>query len=354
MQRLFGSEFRMPLVVLACLAVGAIPGWSIMWVLAIVIGLGKIIWDSIGKIRNGKYSLDYIAFLAMIVSLPAEQYLAGAIVALMITGGEALDEYAAMRAESALRSLAERIPKRCIVRLPDGSTAEKPIQTISKNEVIIVKPNELIPLDGVLRSDEALLNEANLTGEALPFTIARNTFIKSGNVNIGELIEISVEGSFETSTYMRIVRLVEDAKKHQAYVVRLAEKVNFPFTDLALLLAGGAFLFSDELSRVLALLVIATLCPLTIGEPYLISIEKKAGGRSENNILSIAAAIEFHSIHPLARAISAARTTKKAPVLEAHGVVETIGNGIAGTVDGVRFSVSKATQSGREGMVLSL
>ena len=93
---------------------------------------------------------------------------------------------------------------------------------------------------------------------------------------------------------------------------------------------------------------------LTLGEPDLISIEKKAGGRSENNILSIAAAIEFHSIHPLARAISAARTTKKAPVLEAHGVVETIGNGIAGTVDGVRFSVSKATQSGREGMVLSL
>src|SRR3989344_1373789 len=399
MHRLFGSEFRMPLVVLACLAVGAIPGWSIMWVLAIAIGLGKITWDSIGKIRNGKYSLDYIAFLAMIVSLPAEQYLAGAIVALMITGGEALDEYAAMRAESALRSLAERIPKRCIVRLPDGSTAEKPIQTISKNEVIIVKPNELIPLDGVLRSDEALLNEANLTGEALPVTIARNTFIKSGNVNIGELIEISVEGSFETSTYMRIVRLVEDAKKHQAYVVRLAEKVNFPFTALALLLAGGAFLFSDELSRALAVLVIATPCPLiiaapvafigglsraarkniivkrpvtlelldrvtvvffdktgtlTLGEPDLISIEKKAGGRSENNILSIAAAIEFHSIHPLARAISAARTTKKAPVLEAHGVVETIGNGIAGTVDGVRFSVSKATQSGREGMVLSL
>src|SRR3989344_5326192 len=201
MHRLFGSEFRMPLVVLACLAVGAIPGWSIMWVLAIAIGLGKITWDSIGKIRNGKYSLDYIAFLAMIVSLPAEQYLAG---------------------------------------------------------VIIVKPNELIPLDGVLRSDEALLNEANLTGEALPVTIARNTFIKSGNVNIGELIEISVEGSFETSTYMRIVRLVEDAKKHQAYVVRLAEKVNFPFTALQLLLAGGAFLFSDELSRALAVLVIAT------------------------------------------------------------------------------------------------
>ena len=399
MQRLFGSEFRMPLVVLACLAVGAIPGWSIMWVLAIVIGLGKIIWDSIGKIRNGKYSLDYIAFLAMIVSLPAEQYLAGAIVALMITGGEALDEYAAARAESALRSLAERIPKHCTVRLSDGSTVEKPIQSMSKNEIIIVKPNELIPLDGVLRSDEALLNEANLTGEALPVTIARNTFIKSGSVNIGALIEISVEGSFETSTYMRIVRLVEDAKKHQAHVVRLAEKVNFPFTALALLLAGGAYLFSDELSRALAVLVIATPCPLiiaapvafigglsraarkniivkrpvtlelldrvtvvffdktgtlTLGEPDLISIEKKSGERSENNILSIASAIEFHSIHPLARAVSAARAVRKVPVLEAHGVVETIGKGIAGTVDGVRFSVSKATQSEKEGIVLSL
>lgn len=399
MQRLFGSEFRMPFVILVCLAAGAIPGWSILWVIAIAIGLGKIIWDSIGKIRNGKYSLDYIAFLAMIVSLPAEQYLAGAIVALMITGGEALDEYAASRAERALRSLAERIPKHCTVRLPNGSTVEKPIQSISKNEIIIVKPNELVPLDGVLRSDEALLNEANLTGEALPVTVVRNTFIKSGSVNIGELIEISVEGSFETSTYMRIVRLVEDAKKHQAHVVRLAEKVNFPFTAIALLLAGGAYLFSDELSRALAVLVIATPCPLiiaapvafigglsraarkniivkrpvtlelldrvtvvffdktgtlTLGEPDLISIKKMSGERSENSILSIAAAIEFHSIHPLSRAISAARATRKTPVLEAHGVVETIGKGIAGTVDGVRFSVSKATQSEEEGIVLSL
>jgi len=267
MQRLFGSEFRMPFVILVCLAAGSIPDWSFMWILAIIIGLGKITWDSVGKIRNGKYSLDYIAFLAMIVSLPAEQYLAGAIVALMITGGEALDEYAAARAESALRSLAERIPKHCTVRLPDGSTVEKPIQSVSKNEIIVVKPNELIPLDGVLRSDEALLNEANLTGEALPVTIVRNTFVKSGSVNIGALIEISVEGSFETSTYMRIVRLVEDAKKHQAHVVRLAEKVNFPFTALALLLAGGAYLFSDELSRALAVLVIATPCPLIIAAP---------------------------------------------------------------------------------------
>src|SRR3989344_1482698 len=329
MQRLFGSEFRMPLVVLACLAVGAIPGWSIMWVLAIAIGLGKITWDSVGKIRNGKYSLDYIAFLAMIVSLPAEQYLAGAIVALMITGGEALDEYAAARAESALRSLAERIPKHCTVRLSDGSTVEKPIQSISKNEIIIVKPNELIPLDGVLRSDEALLNEANLTGEALPVTIARNTFIKSAP---GVLVSATPCPLIIAAPVAFIGRLSRAARKN----IIVKRPVTLELLDRV------TVVFFDKTGT------------LTLGEPDLISIEKKAGVRSENNILSIAAAIEFHSIHPLARAISAARTTKKAPVLEAHGVVETIGNGIAGTVDGVRFSVSKATQSGREGMVLSL
>ena len=402
MQSIFRPEFRMPLAVLLCLALGALlpsPFGGYFWALGTLIGLAKITWDSFEKIREGKYSLDYIAFLAMVVALFADQYLAGAVVALMITGGESLDEYASARAESALRKLVERIPKSCVVRMPDGSTTEKPIQEVREGEVIVIRPNELVPLDGTLQSPQALLNEANLTGEPLPMTLVKGTFIKSGNVNVGETIELAVEGGFATSTYMRIVHLVDEAKKHQAPVVRLAERVNFPFTAIALLLAGGAYLLTGEIARALAVLVIATPCPLiiaapvafigglsraarkniivkrpatleelsrvgvvffdktgtlTLGEPRLSAIERHDTSRSETEVLSIAAAIEFHSIHPLARATLTARAARNTPILEAKNVVETIGKGIAGDVSGSRFTITKSPLAATGGILLSL
>ena len=356
---IYRKEFRFPLAVLGLLAAGILSPFDEFWILAILLGLGKIIYDSVGKIREKNYSLDYLALLAMIVSLFADQYLAGAVVALMITGGEALDEYASLRAEGALRGLAERIPKSCVVRLADGTTSDKPIQEVGNGEIIIVRPNELVPLDGNLVSASALLNEANLTGEALPVSFWRGTYIKSGSVNVGETIEISVEGKFQDSTYMRIVHLVDEAKKHQARIVKLAERVNFPFTAAALLLAGGAYALSGELSRALAVLVIATPCPLiiaapvafigglsraarrniivkrpttlellsraqiiffdktgtlTLGEPLLVRVEASGKEKSELDLLGIAAAIEFHSIHPLARAILSARRERNAPM----------------------------------------
>ncbi len=396
---IYRKEFRFPLAVLGLLIAGAFSPLSGLWILAILIGLGKIIYDSVGKIREKNYSLDYLALLAMAVSLFAEQYLAGAVVALMITGGEALDEYASLRAEGALRGLAERIPKSCVVLLADGTVIEKPIQEIKSGDVIIVRPNELVPLDGNLVSASALLNEANLTGEALPLSFWRGTYIKSGSVNVGETIEIAVAGEFRNSTYMRIVHLVDEAKKHQARIVKLAERVNFPFTAAALLMAGGAYALSGELSRALAVLVIATPCPLiiaapvafigglsraarrniivkrpttlellsraqiiffdktgtlTLGEPSLARIEAIGKEKNELEILGIAAAIEFHSIHPLARAILSARKERNAPMLVSRNVIETIGRGIAGIVNGKKYTIAKAEGTKQGGIVLAI
>jgi len=396
---IYRKEFRFPLAVLGLLAAGILSPFDEFWILAILLGLGKIIYDSVGKIREKNYSLDYLALLAMIVSLFADQYLAGAVVALMITGGEALDEYASLRAEGALRGLVERIPKSCVVRLADGTTSDKPIQEVGNGEIIIVRPNELVPLDGNLVSASALLNEANLTGEALPVSFWRGTYIKSGSVNVGETIEISVEGKFQDSTYMRIVHLVDEAKKHQARIVKLAERVNFPFTAAALLLAGGAYALSGELSRALAVLVIATPCPLiiaapvafigglsraarrniivkrpttlellsraqiiffdktgtlTLGEPLLVRVEASGKEKSELDLLGIAAAIEFHSIHPLARAILSARRERNAPMFVSRNVVETIGRGIAGIVNGKKYTIAKAEGAAEGGIVLAI
>lgn len=397
MKNLLRKEFRSPLLVLMLLIAGAFSSQS-FWTVAVIIGIAKISWDSFQKIRARNYSLDYIALLAMVVSLVAEQYLAGAVIALMITGGEALEDYASARAESALRGLAERIPKSCITRAPDGTTSEKPVQDVASGEIIIIRKNEIIPLDGILLSGKALLNEANLTGEALPVAFSRGTFIKSGTINIGETLEISVEGGFETSTYMRIVHLVEEAKKHKARIVRLAEKMNFPFTLATLALATASYFFSGELSRALAVLVIATPCPLiiaapvafigglsraarrniivkrpatleelsrtdfvffdktgtlTLGEISLKKIERVDEGVSEQKSLAIASAIEFHSIHPLARAIGAASSSRGSPILEARDVQETIGQGISGDVENRRYTITKASIM-ESGIVLSL
>src|SRR3989344_1329988 len=227
---LFKPEFRLPLVVFGLLLAGFIPDLGIAWLTATALGIAKITVDSFEKIRERNFSLDYIALLAMIVALVADEYLAGAVVALMITGGEALDEYASGRAENALRALLEKIPKECTVRHSDGTTTEVPIQQVRSGDVIVVRPNELIPLDGTLQSNDTLLNQANLTGEAFPVSFRKGAFIKSGAVNVGSTIEIAVEGTFETSTYMKIVRLVDQAKHSQPRMVKLAEKVNFPFT----------------------------------------------------------------------------------------------------------------------------
>ena len=220
---LFKPEFRLPLVVFGLLLLGFIPDLDIAWLAGAALGITKIFVDSFEKIRERNFSLDYIALLAMIVALVADEYLAGAVVALMITGGEALDEYASGRAENALRALLEKIPKECTVRHSDGTTTEVPIQQVRSGDVIVVRPNELIPLDGTLQSNDTLLNQANLTGEAFPVSFRKGAFIKSGAVNVGSTIEIAVEGTFETSTYMKIVRLVDQAKHSQPRMVKLAD-----------------------------------------------------------------------------------------------------------------------------------
>ena len=398
MVNIFRPEFRLPFIVFALLLTGFIPGLHYAWIAATALGIGKISWDSIEKIREGSYSLDYIALLAMVVSLVAGEYLAGTVVALMITGGEALDDYASGRAESALRALLEKIPKTCHVRNSDGTTVEKPIQDIKSGETIIVRAHELVALDGTLKSEEALLNEANLTGEALPVIFGRGAFVKSGVVNVGGTIELVVEGTFESSTYMKIVHLVDEAKHQQPRVVKLAEKVNFPFTAITLALAGVAYFYTGEMARALAVLVIATPCPLliaapvafigglsrsarkniivkrpisleeisrartiffdktgtlTLGEPRISKIEV-LGDKSELELLAIAAAIEFHSIHPLARAVCAARAEREAELLESHAVSEVIGKGIEGKVGGVRYRIGKSETGGHEGIVLGI
>jgi len=392
--------FVLPTVVFVIGIGGLIFGQSLLYLAATIIGIGKIVFDSYEKIREGHYSLDYIAFLAMVVAVVSHNYLPGAVIALMFTGGEALEDFAETRARASLKALLERIPKVALVRNDDGSTREVPLTEVTADSVIVVRPHELVPLDGTLASAEAILDTSNLTGESIPDTLAQGEFIKSGNINTGPTFDLVVSGTFATSTYARIVQLVDESKREQAPIVRLSEKANFPFTAITLVLAGGAYFFSGEITRALAVLVIATPCPLiiaapiafigglsraahrniiikkpvalevlsrataiffdktgtlTLGTPELVSLDVRASDIDESQVLAIAGAIEFHSIHPLAGAVTASLKAKRIAPLQATDVTETIGKGISGVVDGVRYSISKSAEAGEQGgIVLAL
>ncbi len=372
------------------LFVGAlISSLSDLYLIAIAIGIVQILIIAYREVRAGNNSLDYIAFLAMVLAVFTHEYLAGAVIAFMYTGGEALEAYASRRAEASLSSLLARIPKTALVKREGGAFEEVLLPSVPAGATVIVRGGELVPLDGLLASPQAVLSLANLTGEPLPETMAEGAVIKSGSVNKGAAFDLIVSGTLATSTYAKIVDLVKNARNNEAPFVRLAQKANLPFTFLTLLISGGTYLLTGDPIRVLAVLVIATPCPLiiaapvafigglaraagrniivktpavletvakvktvffdktgtlTLGEPQLTGITLIDAGVSEAQAISLAAALEFHSIHPLARAIIATardRNETPAPATEAK---ETIGVGISGTVNGYVISIRQAPE----------
>ncbi len=390
--------FRIPLAITVLAIAGLILAHPLPLIAAIMIGLGKLIWESIEKVRSGRWSLDYIAILAMATALAASEYGTGAMIALMITLSGALEEFGAQRAEASLKSLVEKIPKQCLVKQGPGFT-QVAIQEVVDKIIILIKPHELVPLDGFLRSNHATVSDANLTGEALPKELQLNDFIKSGVVNIGPAIEIEVVGNFQSSSYQKIISLVEESKKQPANLVRLAQKFNWPFTAVTLVLAAGTYIVTHDISRLLAVLAIATPCPLliaapiaflggmnkaaqkniiikkpavlealaqatsiffdktgtlTLGEPRLRSINLFDKGIDENHTIVIAAAIELHSLHPLARAITAERSRRTLADLAATNVIETIGSGISGTVEGTIYQLTKTKEVIQGGIGLDM
>lgn len=390
--------FVLPVFVFISIALGLL-GVPYVYTTAISIGIAVILFNAYQEIKEGRYALDYVAFLAMVVALVTGQELAGAIVTLMFTGGKALEVFASSRAESALRNLSDTIPKKAFV-FRDGKYTDIPLQEIKDGEIILVKRSELVPLDGTLYSEMALMDMANLTGEAEPAEVRQNVLIKSGAVNVGDTIEIVVVGDFSSSTYHNIVKLVEEAKSQPAHFVRLSARASVYFT-LATLAFATAGYFIGGVTSLLAVLVIATPCPLiiaapvafisgmsrlarrkiiikqptvlelldqtnviffdktgtlTLGEPQLSSIERlgnRGQGLTEEKILGIAASLEIHSLHPLARTLVKEAKKRGVDFGTSALVHEKLGEGISGEVDGQSYRiVGKHTQ--HHGITLAL
>jgi len=376
--------FLLPAITIFSLLLGVFLKQNYLFLIPLLIGIGKFFESSYEKIKERKFSLDYIALTALLLSLYLKEFLAGGIIGIMYILSSSLEEYGSQKAEKTLKSLKESFPKKC--QLKDGSF--KNITQIKEGEIIIIKSNEIIPLDGYLLSDFAIINEANLTGESLPKNYRKGDFLKSGLINIGPAIEIEVLGDFNTSYYQKIIKLVEDIKKESSPFIRLAEKVNIPFTIITFLLSALAWIVFKDFQRVLAVLVIATPCPLLIAVPlsFIGGINKSAGkniiikklltieilnkmkiilfdktgtltlgevvlkdyqikgDKDEKEVFKIAGSLESHSIHPLARSLTKIAKEKVDNFYHVEDFEEKIGEGIYGKINNKTYWLKKTKE----------
>ncbi len=392
----FIQENPASLALLAFLVLGL--SWQQPWpyVVAILAGLLILVTQSWERIRLGKWDLDYIALLALVTSLLLSEWLAGAIIALMISLSRALEQYGTRRAEASLEELFRLLPKMALVER-DGTFIEVPLQEIQIGETVSVRHREMVPLDGSLLSAGGLFSEANLTGEMEPVEYRAGKRLRSGSVNMGEAVTLSVTGDFDHSTYQSMLGIVSAGKQQPSQLVRLAGQLNWPFTFVTLVLSIGAYLVTGDMERFLAVLVVATPCPLliaapiaflgglskaarrhiiiktpetlerlarattiffdktgtlTLGLPALRDIQSLDPAVPVDQALAIASAIEEHSLHPLARAVVSANREKHGSDLDATAVTEKLGEGISGQVMGQSYRIQKSTSE--SGMAVEL
>lgn len=238
--------------------------WLWIWAtVPVVIVLAiSIIRDLLAR----RLGVDAIALLAMAGAIALNQPLAAIVVALMYTGGTVLEDYAVARAERNLKSLIDRAPTIALRR--NGDVAEEvPIASIAIGDTIVVRAGEIVPVDGFIRSPVAVLDESALTGEPIPVTHALGESARSGTLNAGNTFEMTAVATAEDSTYAGIVRLVTAAQTAKAPFIRLADRYALLLLPVTILVAGLAWAISGEAVRALAVLVVATPCPLILAAP---------------------------------------------------------------------------------------
>lgn len=389
---ILSREFRLPLFLLFLTGVSFLFSIPVLLIFVVVIGLIRLAVESYERLRTGKWNLDYLALLTLLTTLVLQEWLAGAVIAFMVAVSAALESYGTKRAEKTLRGLFEALPKTVLLKHGDHET-EVALQSVVSGDMLLIRQNEMLAFDGYLYSKKALLNEAPMTGEMEPVVYEEHKLLKSGSINIGDELLLKVRGDFEHSSYRKILQLVDEGKRHPSPLSRLAETANIWFSIFSLVLALGAYFVSGDWGRFLAVLVIATPCPLliaapmsfigglnkaarkniiikspyalellaktkvfffdktgtlTLGEPKLKKIILLDRGLDQEQALDLAAALERHSFHPLARSLVKEQAALcHTEVLEADNVEERIGEGIFGLIHGSRFGVVKSAGLGQ-------
>lgn len=333
-------------------------------------------WDMIQDLRDGHYGVDLLAITAIVTAVLLHEYWAAAITILMLTGGEALEDYASRRAQTELNALLDKAPK--LAHLVKGNTTvDIAVDKIRVGDILIVRPGDVVPVDGTITADNSSFDESSLTGESIPVDKKVGDSVMSGSVNMEGSVTIKAARTSKDSQYEQIVQLVKTATGTEAPFVRLADKYAVPFTIISFTIAGVAWAVGGAGPiRFLQVLVVATPCPLLLGAPIaLISgmsrsakhgiliksgavLEKFALAKTiafdktgtltvghpevdniqtfntatKEEVLQLAAGIESSSSHPLARAIIKEHEEKGLKALKAKGVKEAAGNGLSGHI----------------------
>jgi heavy metal translocating P-type ATPase len=234
-----------------------------------LIGGLPLIWATLRQVLAREFGVDLIALLAITGSFLLGQYLAGALIVLMLSGGEALEAFALRRANKSLTALAERAPRSAHV-WRDGRLIEVAALEVAVDQQVVVKPGELIPVDGEVVEGVASVSEADLTGEPLPVRKGPGAGVLSGSVNLDGVLTVRATRLSAESHYAQIVKLVEAAQRQKAPIHRLADRYGVAFTAVAVGIAAVAWSFSRDPLYAVAVLVVATPCPLILATPIAI------------------------------------------------------------------------------------
>lgn len=234
-------------------------------VVGAVVALSMFI-GMVKSIRTGDYGVDLLAILAVVATLAVSEYWAAMVILVMLTGGDALEDYAAKKANTELKTLLDNTPQTAHV-VKDGTTIDVGVKEVPVGADVIVKPGEIIPLDGKVITGQSDLDESSLTGESRPVSKIPGDQVMSGSVNGANSITIRVTKLAKDSQYQQLVKLVKTAESSPAHFVRLADHYAVPFTIVAIVIALAAWWWSGNPVRIAEVLVVASPCPLILAAP---------------------------------------------------------------------------------------
>jgi heavy metal translocating P-type ATPase len=351
-------------------------------------GGAPLVIDLAAKALRRQFDADLLAGLSIVTAVLLGEYLAGTLVVLMLSGGEALETFAVGRASSVLRALARRVPSSAHRRSP-GGTEDVPLDAVRIGDELIVFPHEICPVDGVVVDGRGVMDESYLTGEPFMMPKAPGSEAFSGAINGEHALTLRATRLAVDSRYARIMQVMRDSEQRRPRLRRLADELGTWYTPVAVGLAVAAWLWSGEPVRFLAVLVIATPCPLLIAIPVAIigsislAAERSivirdpavleridrcrtivldktgtltygqpaltdrltAPGADDRRVLHLAASLERYSKHPLAEPILRAAAAEGLVPLEATEVRERPGGGLEGVVDGERVRIGGRRQA---------
>lgn len=348
-----------------------------VWFAGVVPVLAALVVEIVRSLARGEVGLDIVAALSMSAALTFGETLAAAVVAVMYSGGTFLESFAEGRARREMRDLLSRVP-RVATRHRNGALEEVPLDDILPGDRLLIRQGDVVPVDGRVLSVMAFLDTSALTGESLPVRLERGGDAMSGSTNAGEAFDLQATREARDSTYAGIVRLVEEAQASKAPMARLADRWSLGFLAVTVGIAFAAWWFTGDPIRAVAVLVVATPCPLilavpvalvaglsraahfgvlvkgakpleamarirtlildktgtlTEGRPRIVSISVEDGAREED-VLRYAAALDQASKHPVAQAVVAAAKDRGLALTVPSDVAEFPGEGVVGVIDG--------------------